>query len=59
MLAPGGFVVLDDFTASDGWPPIYDGQPDELRIFYLTRPDLTAVEVPTGPTATAIPGVRR
>lgn len=32
LMAPGGIVVLDDFTPSDEWPPTYRGEPDGLRI---------------------------
>jgi predicted O-methyltransferase YrrM len=59
MLAPGGVLVLDDFTPSAGWPPSFDGVVDELRVFYLTHPDLATAEVLTTPTASAVVAVRR
>ena len=51
MLAPGGIAVLDDLTAGPG--------PDPVRDYWLGRPELTAVEVLTAPSAAAILGVRR
>lgn len=59
MLAPGGVLVLDDFTPAAGWPPSFDGAVDELRVFYLTHPALATVEVLTTPTASAVVAVRR
>jgi hypothetical protein len=52
-------LLLDDFTPASGWPPLHDGQVDELRVFYLTHPLLTAVEVGVGPQAAAIVATRR
>jgi predicted O-methyltransferase YrrM len=59
LLAPGGVLLLDDFTPAPTWPPLHDGQVDELRVFYLTHPLLTAVEVGVGPEAAAIIATRR
>ncbi|MFF2012932.1 O-methyltransferase [Streptomyces sp. NPDC058195] len=59
LLAPGGLLVLDDFTPSSHWPPRFEGEVDELRLFYLTHPDLEAAEVLTTPTSSAIVASRR
>jgi len=59
MLTPGGLLVLDDFTPSTTWPPIYNGAIDDLRILYLTHPRLLAVEVTTGPGQSAVICARR
>ncbi|MDK1343732.1 class I SAM-dependent methyltransferase [Streptomyces sp. 378] len=59
LLAPGGILVLDDFTPSAQWPPRFEGEVDELRLFYLTHPDLDAAEVLTTPTSSAIVAARR
>ncbi|MGW0499251.1 O-methyltransferase [Streptomyces sp. NPDC003007] len=59
LLAPGGILVLDDFTPSVQWPPRFEGEVDELRLFYLTHPDLDAAEVLTTPTSSAIVAARR
>ncbi|MER5500265.1 MULTISPECIES: O-methyltransferase [unclassified Streptomyces] len=58
-LAPGGLLVLDDFTPSPHWPPRFEGEVDELRLFYLTHPDLEATEVLTTPTSSAVIATRR
>ncbi|MFB6819086.1 O-methyltransferase [Streptomyces sp. NPDC056347] len=59
LLAPGGLLVLDDFTPSSDWPPRFEGEVDELRLFYLTHPDLEATEVLTTPTSSAVVASRR
>jgi predicted O-methyltransferase YrrM len=60
LLAPGGVLVLDDFTPYDaGWPPLHEGEPDELRITYLTDPRLVATEVRPTASAGALLAVRR
>ena len=45
LLAPGGLLVLDDFTADHHWPPRHEGAVDTLRVRYLTHPALVAVGV--------------
>jgi predicted O-methyltransferase YrrM len=59
LLAPGGILVLDDFTPSADWPPRFEGKVDELRLFYLTHPGLDATEVLTTPTSSAVVAARR
>ncbi|MFE6667357.1 O-methyltransferase [Streptomyces sp. NPDC057697] len=59
LLAPGGLLVLDDFTPSLDWPPRFEGEVDELRLFYLTHPDLEATEVLTTPATSVIVATRR
>ncbi|SDS96799.1 Predicted O-methyltransferase YrrM [Streptomyces sp. TLI_053] len=59
LLAPGGLLVLDDFTPSPDWPPRYGGEVDELRLFYLTHPAVHATEILTTPTSSAIVATRR
>ncbi|MET9667108.1 class I SAM-dependent methyltransferase [Streptomyces sp. NPDC006475] len=59
MLAPGGLLVLDDFTPSSHWPPRFEGDVDELRLFYLTHPALDATEVLTTPVSSAVVAARR
>lgn len=59
LLAPGGILVLDDFTPSDAWPPTFEGSVDDLRLAYLTDPRLVATEVDLATGATAVLGVRR
>ncbi len=51
-LAPGGTVVLDDFSPRTAWPPLHpDGGPDRARLHWLEHPDLVCTEVVTGPTS--------
>lgn len=59
LLAPGGILVLDDFSPSPSWPPRFAGEVDEMRVFYLTHPDLHGTEVLTAATSSAIIAVRR
>ncbi|WP_240108243.1 class I SAM-dependent methyltransferase [Streptomyces sp. MUM 203J] len=59
LLAPGGLLVLDDFTPSADWPPRFEGEVDGLRLLYLTHPALDATEILTTPTSSAIVAVRR
>ncbi len=59
LLAPGGVLVLDDFTPSAGWPPVFEGEVDELRLRYLTHPALVATEVLTTARTSAVIAVRR
>lgn len=58
LLAPGGVLVLDDFTPAPQWPPRFQGRLDELRLFYLCHPRLAAAEVLTTPTASAVVATR-
>jgi predicted O-methyltransferase YrrM len=59
MLAPGGMLVLDDFTPSDRWPPMFEGAPDSLRILYLTHPGLHSVEIRVASDVAVILAVHR
>ena len=58
LIAPGGIVVMDDFTPSDGWPPEFGGRPDDLRIAWLTDPRFAAVDVRVSPTESAVLATR-
>ncbi|WP_406118570.1 O-methyltransferase [Streptomyces sp. NBC_00989] len=59
LLAPGGLLVLDDFTPSPHWPPRFGDEVDQLRLFYLTHPALDATEVLTTPASSAVVAARR
>ncbi|MEU6846900.1 class I SAM-dependent methyltransferase [Streptomyces sp. NPDC046716] len=59
LLAPGGVLVMDDFTPSADWPPRFEGEADALRFFCLTHPALAATEVLTTPLTSAIVATRR
>jgi predicted O-methyltransferase YrrM len=56
-LAPGGTVVLDDFTPRTAWPPPHpNGGTDDIRVHWLEHPDLVTTEVVTGPTSCTLVG---
>jgi predicted O-methyltransferase YrrM len=59
LLAPGGMLVLDDFTPSTSWPPIYQGSVDDLRLTYLTHPWLSATEVAVAPDQAVVLATRK
>lgn len=59
VVEPGGFVVLDDFTPSAGWPPMYEGRVDTLRQEWLTDDRFTSVEVMVAADAAVILATRR
>jgi predicted O-methyltransferase YrrM len=59
MLAPGGIVVLDDFTPCATWPPMYEGRVDTMREHWLTDPRFTTVEVMVATDASVLIASRR
>lgn len=59
LLEPGGIVVLDDFTPSTCWPPIYDGRVDTVRQQWLTDPRFTTVEVMVTDDAAVLVAAKR
>ena len=56
---PGGFVVLDDFTPSMVWPPMYGGRVDTLRQEWLQDKRFTTVEVMVAPDAAVLLATKR
>jgi predicted O-methyltransferase YrrM len=59
LLEPGGIVVLDDFTPSSGWPPIYEGRVDTVRQQWLTDSRFVSVEVMVADDASVVMATRR
>lgn len=59
LVAPGGTVVLDDFTPSGSWPPVYRGRVDTLREAWLTDERFVAAEVAVTPDAAVLVATRR
>jgi predicted O-methyltransferase YrrM len=59
LLEPGGVVVLDDFTPSAGWPPIYAGKVDAVRQQWLTDERFTSAEVMVADDASVVLATRR
>jgi predicted O-methyltransferase YrrM len=58
LLAPGGTLVVDDFTPATTWPPLFDGAPDRARLHWLEHPALRAIELRLAPDLAAIVGTR-
>ena len=56
---PGGFVVLDDFTPSMVWPPMYEGRVDTLRQEWLKDKRFTTVEVMVAADAAVLLATKR
>ncbi len=59
LVAPGGVVVLDDFTPCESWPPIYAGRVDVLREQWLTDERFTSVEVMVAPDSSVLIATKR
>lgn len=58
LLAPGGTLVVDDFTPATTWPPLFDGAPDRARLHWLEHPALRSSELRLAPDLAAIVGTR-
>ncbi|MFS4096443.1 O-methyltransferase [Streptomyces sp. AF1A] len=58
LLAPGGTVVVDDFTPVAGWPPVHDGRVDRARLHWLEHPALRATELRLAPDLSTVVGTR-
>ena len=59
LVEPGGLVVLDDFTPSASWPPMYAGRVDTLRQLWLTDPRFATVDVMVTTDASVLVAARR
>jgi predicted O-methyltransferase YrrM len=59
LLAPGGSLVVDDFTPMASWPPLHGGEPDTGRLHWLEHPSLLATEVRLAPDLSAVLATRR
>ncbi|MBN0044755.1 class I SAM-dependent methyltransferase [Streptomyces actuosus] len=59
LLAPGGTVVLDDFTPAASWPPLHGGAVDVPRLHWLEHPALHTVELRLAEDLAALVGTRR
>jgi predicted O-methyltransferase YrrM len=58
-LAPGGTLVIDDFTPAAVWPPTVEGTPDAARLHWFEHPLVSAAEIRTTPTSATIVASRR
>ncbi|MER7685433.1 hypothetical protein [Streptomyces sp. NPDC097610] len=59
LLAPGGTVVVGDFTPATGWPPLHEGAPDRARLHWLRHVALHAVELRLAEDLATLVGTRR
>jgi len=59
LVGCGDLVVLDDFTPSTAWPPVYDGRVDSMRERWLTDERFTAVDVMVTDDASVVLAARR
>jgi hypothetical protein len=51
----GGLIVIDDFTPSAQWPPMYGDQVDTARLCWLEHPAVRAAEIrPAADAATIV-----
>jgi predicted O-methyltransferase YrrM len=53
-LRPGGVLVMDDFSPLTRWPPKYDGQVDQARLWWLDHPRLRATQINISPEQATI-----
>ncbi len=59
LVAPGGVVMLDDFTPCSTWPPLYEGRVDVMRERWLTDSRFTAVDVVVADDSSVVVASRR
>jgi predicted O-methyltransferase YrrM len=59
LLAPGGGLVIDDFTPIERWPPLFGGEVDADRLHWFEHPRLLATEIRLTPTASSLVAIRR
>ena len=59
LLRPGGSLVIDDLTPAQEWPPRFNGEIDEARMYWLTHPGLDAAELRLAPGLAALVATRR
>ncbi|MER6067413.1 hypothetical protein ABT187_00860 [Streptomyces sp. NPDC001817] len=58
LVAPGGTVVVDDFTPATRWPPLHDGEVDRARLHWLEHPPLRATELRLAAGLSTVVGTR-
>jgi predicted O-methyltransferase YrrM len=58
LLAPGGVLVVDDFTPATSWPPRFDGALDVPRMHWLEHPELRATELRLAADLSVVVGTR-
>ncbi|WP_330457664.1 class I SAM-dependent methyltransferase [Streptomyces sp. NBC_00820] len=58
LLAPGGTVVVDDFTPAASWPPRHERALDLARLHWLEHPSLRATELRLAADLSTVVGTR-
>lgn len=58
VLNEGGLMTIDDFTPMVEWPPMFKGEIDQARAFWLAHPDLLATEIRVAAEMAVIVGRR-
>lgn len=53
-LKTGGLAVLDDFSPLTQWPPLFAGEPDTARLYWLEHPRLRTTQVSLAPDAASL-----
>lgn len=59
LVVSGGVVVLDDFSPSEAWPPVFQGRLDARRLAWLCHPAFVTVEVQTAAGHVSLIATRR
>lgn len=54
VLKVGGVMTVDDYTPFKAWPPLFRGEPDDSRVFWLDHPEMLATEICVTPTMAVI-----
>lgn len=48
-LTANGVLTVDDYTPMTTWPPLFQGEPDQSRLHWLSHPELMGTEVRVAP----------
>lgn len=56
VVKPHGMFTVDDFAPMTSWPPLFQGEVDAGRHFWLTHPDLLATEIQVAPDMAVLVG---
>lgn len=59
LLAPGGGLVIDDYTPTTRWPPRFGGEVDAARMHWFEHPRLLTTEVRLTPAVSSLVAMRR
>lgn len=54
VVQEGGVMTVDDYTPMKTWPPMFRGELDQSRAFWLEHPDMLATEIRVTPSLSAV-----